>query len=96
VGLLLLAQFVYNIFITEKTKISLVYATYRYNPEAYHSTITSEINNQAISLQVLDLKVFYKELTADLVFFTKKTISYYNKYRNIKPMLKEKNKIYLI
>jgi hypothetical protein len=40
--------------------------------------------------------VFYKELAIDLVFFTKRTISYYNKYYNIKPILKEKNKIYLI
>jgi hypothetical protein len=31
-----------------------------------------------------------------LVFFTKKVISYYNRYCNIKPMLKERDKIYLI
>jgi hypothetical protein len=42
------------------------------------------------------LKVFHKELAADLVFFTKKIISYYDKYRNIKPTLKKKDKIYLI
>jgi hypothetical protein len=58
--------------------------------------IISEVNNQAASLQVLDLKVFHEELAVDLVFFTKKAISYYDKYYNIKPMLKEKNKIYLI
>jgi hypothetical protein len=42
------------------------------------------------------LKLFYKELTADLVFFTKKIILYYDKYYNIIPILKERNKIYLI
>jgi hypothetical protein len=42
------------------------------------------------------LKVFYKELAVDLVFFTKKVISYYDRYYNIKPTLKEKDKIYLI
>jgi hypothetical protein len=42
------------------------------------------------------LKIFYEKLAADLVFFTKKTVSYYNKHYNIKPMLKKKNKIYLI
>jgi hypothetical protein len=47
-------------------------------------------------MQVLDLKVFHKELAADLVFFTKKAISYYNRYRSIKPMLKKKDKVYLI
>jgi hypothetical protein len=47
-------------------------------------------------LQVLDLKVFYKKLAVNLVFFTKKIISYYDKYYNIKPIFKEKNKIYLI
>jgi hypothetical protein len=47
-------------------------------------------------LQVLDLKVLYKELAADLVFFIKKTASYYNKYYNIKPTLKKRDKIYLI
>jgi hypothetical protein len=96
VGLLLLAQFVYNTSVIEKTKISLVYATYRYNPEAYRSVITSEVNNQAASLQVLDLKVFHEELAADLVFFTKKVISYYDRYYNIKPTFKEKDKVYLI
>jgi hypothetical protein len=94
--LLLLAQFAYNISIIEKTKISPAYTTYRYNPEAYCLTITSEVNNQVTSLQVSDLKVFHKKLTADLVFFTKKTISYYDRYYNIKPILKERDKIYLI
>jgi hypothetical protein len=79
-------------FVAEKTKISPVYATYKYNPEAYYSAATSEINNQVASLQVLDLKVFYKELAADLVFFTKRITSYYNKYYNIKPMLKKRIK----
>jgi hypothetical protein len=47
-------------------------------------------------LQVLELKVLHEELAVDLVFFTKKTVSYYNKYYNIKPILKKRNKIYLI
>jgi hypothetical protein len=47
-------------------------------------------------LQVLDLKIFYKELAADLVFFTKRIVLYYDRYRNIKLILKEKDKIYLI
>jgi hypothetical protein len=47
-------------------------------------------------LQVLDLKVFHEKLAVDLMFFTKKTISYYNGYYSIKPILKEGNKIYLI
>jgi hypothetical protein len=82
--------------IIEKTKILLVYAIYKYNPEAYRLTITSEVNNQVISLQVLDLKIFHKKLAADLVFFIKKTVSYYNRYCNIEPTLKKKDKIYLI
>jgi hypothetical protein len=82
--------------VAEKTKILLAYATYRYNPEAYRLAVTSEVDNQAINLQVLDLKLLYRELAADLVFFMKKVISYYNKYYNIEPMFKKRNKIYLI
>jgi hypothetical protein len=96
VGLLLLAQFAYNTSIAEKTKISPVYTTYKYNPEAYYSVVISEVNNQATSLQILDLKVLYKELAMDLVFFTKRIISYYNKYCSIEPTLKEGDKVYLI
>jgi hypothetical protein len=83
-------------FIAEKTKILPVYATYRYNPEAYRSVVTSEVDNQAASLQVLDLKVFHKKLAVDLVFFMKKTVLYYNRYYNIEPTLKKKDKVYLI
>jgi hypothetical protein len=83
-------------FVAEKTKISPAYATYKYNPKAYRLVVISEVNNQAASLQVLDLKVFYKELAADLIFFTKKVISYYDKYYSIKPILKEGDKVYLI
>jgi hypothetical protein len=82
--------------IAEKTKISSVYTTYRYNPEAYRLAITSEINNQAASLQVSDLKVFHEELAADLVFFTKRIVSYYDRYCSIEPTLKKGNKVYLI
>jgi hypothetical protein len=42
------------------------------------------------------LKVFHKKLAVDLVFFTKKTILYYNVYRNIEPILKKRNRVYLI
>jgi hypothetical protein len=90
--LLLLAQFAYNTSVAEKTKILLIYTTYRYNPEVYRSIVTSEVDNQVVSLQVLDLKVFHKELVIDLVFFTKRIVLYYNKYRSIEPMLKKKIK----
>jgi hypothetical protein len=83
-------------FIAKKTKILPAYTTYKYNPEAYRLIITSEVNNQITSLQILDLKVFHKKLAVDLVFFTKKIVSYYNKYYNIEPTLKKKDKIYLI
>jgi hypothetical protein len=82
--------------VIEKTKISPAYAIYKYNPEVYRLTITSEVNNQAASLQVSDLKVFYKELVAYLMFFTKRIMFYYNGYYNIKPMFKKGNKVYLI
>jgi hypothetical protein len=82
--------------IIEKTKISPVYAIYKYNPEAYRSVVISEVNNQTASLQVLDLKVFHKKLTADLVFFMKRIVLYYDKYHNIEPIFKKRNKIYLI
>jgi hypothetical protein len=94
--LLLLAQFAYNTSITEKTKILPAYAIYKYNPKAYRLVVTLGIDNQVTSLQILDLKVFHEELAADLVFFTKRIISYYDKYCNIKPILKERDKIYLI
>jgi hypothetical protein len=42
------------------------------------------------------LKVFHEELVIDLVFFTKKIASYYNEYYNIEPILKKKDKVYLI
>jgi hypothetical protein len=42
------------------------------------------------------LKVFHKKLAADLVFFTKKTVSYYDRHYNIEPTLKKEDKIYLI
>jgi hypothetical protein len=42
------------------------------------------------------LKVFCEELAVDLVFFMKKAVSYYNRYCNIEPMLKKRDKIYLV
>jgi hypothetical protein len=44
----------------------------------------------------MELKALHEELTADLVFFTKKITSYYDRYYNIKPTLKEEDKVYLI
>jgi hypothetical protein len=58
--------------IVGKTRILLVYATYRYNPEAYRLAIISGVNNQVVILQIIDLKIFHEELAADLVFFIKK------------------------
>jgi hypothetical protein len=83
-------------FIAEKTKILPAYVIYKYNPEVYCLAITSEVNNQVASLQVLDLKVFHEKLAVDLVFFTKRIVFYYDGYYNIKPMFKKRDKIYLI
>jgi hypothetical protein len=47
-------------------------------------------------LQVLDLKAFHKELAADLVFFMKRIVLYYNEHYSIEPILKERDKVYLI
>jgi hypothetical protein len=54
------------------------------------------VDNQAVYLQVTDLKAFHKDLAVDLVFFTKKTVSYYNRNRSMEPILKEMDKVYLI
>jgi hypothetical protein len=42
------------------------------------------------------LKVFHEELTIDLLFFTKRIVSYYDRYYNIEPIFKERDKVYLI
>jgi hypothetical protein len=42
------------------------------------------------------LKAFYEELAVDLVFFIKKTVSYYDRYYSIEPILKKRDKVYLI
>jgi hypothetical protein len=42
------------------------------------------------------LKVFHEKLAADLVFFTKKIVSYYDRHYNIEPTLKKRDKVYLI
>jgi hypothetical protein len=47
-------------------------------------------------LQVLDLKLFHKELAADLVFYTERIILYYDEYHNIEPIFKKGDKVYLI
>jgi hypothetical protein len=96
VGLLILAQFAYNISIAENTRVLLAYVIYGYNPEAYCLVVILEVNNQVASMQVLDLRVFYEELAADLVFFMKKAVSYYNRYCSMELMLKEGDKVYLI
>jgi hypothetical protein len=44
----------------------------------------------------MELKVFHEKLAVDLVFFIKKIMSYYDKYYNIEPTLKKKDKVYLI
>jgi hypothetical protein len=44
----------------------------------------------------MKLKAFYKKLAVDLVFFTKKIISYYDRYCSIEPIFKKRDKVYLI
>jgi hypothetical protein len=42
------------------------------------------------------LKIFYKELAIDLVFFTKRVVLYYDEYCSIELILKKGDKVYLI
>jgi hypothetical protein len=45
VGLFLLAQFAYNTFVIENTKILPVYAIYRYIPKTYRLVVILEVDN---------------------------------------------------
>jgi hypothetical protein len=42
------------------------------------------------------LKTLHEKLAADLVFFTKRIVLYYDKYYSMEPMLKKGDKVYLI
>jgi len=47
-------------------------------------------------MQINNLKILYKELVTDLIFFNLQIILYYNIYYNIKSILKKKDKIYFL
>ena len=56
----------------------------------------SEINNQLVKVTVDKIRDLYKKLAEKLQFVTERNIYYYNQKYNQKPILKERNKVYLV
>ena len=76
--------------------MTLFYINYRYILEIYKALLVDIIYIYNIIIKVKELKALYKELSLDIKFIVIRSIIYYNRKYNIRLILKEGEKVYLL
>jgi hypothetical protein len=96
VELLPLAQFAVNSAESETTGMSPFYATYGFNPDAYHHPIEDETPNQSATQKVELLKELHGQLTQDIRFIAHKVATFKSRTRLPAPTFREGDKVFLL
>ena len=86
----------YNSAESEGTGVTLFYTNYGYTLEIYKALLVDIVYIYSTIVKVEELKALYEELSSDIRFIIVWSTIYYNKKYSIGPMLKEREKVYLL
>ena len=93
---LLIIILIYNNAFSESIGISPFFINYGYKPTTSYAIGTVESIINKAKIQVNELKDLYRELNIDIIFLRVRMAKYYNSKRIREPVLKERDKVYLL
>jgi hypothetical protein len=96
VELLPLAQFAYNSATTSTTKQSPFFAIYGYEPQAYYESLPDDTIAESAEQKATRIRQIQRDIQEELSFVQNRMANYANQKRIKGPILKERDKVYLL
>ena len=94
--LLSIAQLMYNISINVTTEQTLFFANHEYNVNLFLEVKKVTILTEQVKITADEMHKLHKELKTDIEFLSHYSAFYHNQYHAEAPMLKKRDKVYLL
>ena len=96
VVLLLVTQIAYNTSVNQITGMTSFFMNHRYNANLFQESKKAMILIKQVNITVTEMQTLHKELKQDIKFLSHRSAFYHNRHRFKEPMLKKRNKVYLL
>ena len=72
------------------------FVNHEYNANLFQESKKATVLTEQVNMTVTEMQTLHKELKQDIKFLSHRSAFYHNKYRFREPMLKKRNRVYLL
>ena len=96
VALLSVTQIAYNTSVNQITDIISFFVNHEYNANLFQESKKAMVLTEQVNVTVTEMQMLHKELKQDIEFLLHRSAFYHNKHRSGGPMLKKRDRVYLL
>ena len=96
VVLLSVTQIVYNTSVNQITGMTPFFTNHEYNTNLFQESKKAMVLTEKANIMVTEMQELHKELKKNIKFLSHRSVFYHNKHRFREPMLKKRDKVYLL
>ena len=75
---------------------TLFFTNHRYNTNLFQELKKATVLTEQVNITTTDMQILHKELKQDIKFLLYRSVFYHNRHRSEEPMLKKRDKVYLL
>ena len=94
--LLSVTQIAYNTSVNQITGTTPFFANHEYNTNLFQESKKATVLTEKVNITVTEMQKLHKELKKNIKILSHRSAFYHNKHRSEEPMLKKRNKVYLL
>ena len=86
----------YNTSVNQITDMTSFFINHRYNINLFFKSKKATVLTEQVNITAKKIQQMYKELKKDIEFLLHRSVFYHNQHRFREPMLKKRDKVYLL
>ena len=76
--------------------MTLFFINHEYNINLFLESKKATVLTEQVNVTVINMQELHKKLKKDIKFLSHRSVFYYNQHRSEEPMLKKRDKVYLL
>ena len=89
-------QIAYNISVNQITDTTLFFMNHKYNVNLFQESKKAIVLTEQVNITATEMQTLHNKLKQDIEFLLHRSAFYHNKHRFREPMLKKRDKVYLL
>ena len=94
--LLSVTQIAYNTSVNQTTDMTSFFVNHEYNANLFQESKKAMILIKQVNITMTEMQTLHNKLKQDIKFLSHRSAFYHNKHRSEEPMLKKRDKVYLL